>query len=203
MGEGAQADLFVLDTQQQCWSAVHPASGSPSPSPRSYHTMTAANDKLYIFGGCGPSGRLSDLWEFTPDSNNNSNGTSDSCSGSWKQLPSCEAVRPRGGSVMVASSDQKLLYIMGGFSGSSEMDDCHVFDLHSYSWSCPACCCNGSGSGEVMTSSKISSLTMPLARSVFGVAVHGDCDCEGATSGGCCSHAGHIIVFGGEVSILL
>lgn len=202
MGEGAHADLFVLDTATQHWSAVQPAAGSPTPPPRSYHTMTAANDRIYIFGGCGASGRLNDLWEFTPENNNNSNCSSDSCRGSWKQLPSCATVGARGGSVMVASVDGRFLYVMGGFNGA-EMADCHSFDLQTNTWNCPFCCSNSHTADlqeqpRTASASKNGCMAMPLARSVFGAAVHGDCSSVGEAAGAC-GHAGHIVAFGGEV----
>lgn len=201
MGEGAHADLFVFDTKNQHWSAVDIAPDSPTPPPRSYHAMTASKDKIYVFGGCGQSGRMSDLWEFTPRSNTGSN----SVGGSWRQLPSCDAVGARGGSVMVASADGRFLYVMGGFNGA-EMADCHSYDIETHTWSCPTCCSpvDSAGTAEphdhagTCGSKTNSCMVMPLARSVFGAAVHGACD-SAAQANGSCGHGGHIIAFGGEV----
>lgn len=180
MGEGARGDLFVLDPTSTPpeWAPLEVNASSPTPPSRSYHAATTARGKLYIFGGCGTNGRLNDLWEFDPSSK------------TWLELPRCDAVGARGGGVMVAAPGGAKLIIMGGFNGS-EMSDCHMFDLTTSTWSCPSCC---SMAAEVVAAKE--NLTMPLARSVFGAAVHGhDHDSYGTA----CGHAGHIVTFGGEV----
>ena len=79
MGEGSTHDLYRLDLSSRTWSQVA-AKGTP-PEPRSFHAMVAVKGKLYVFGGCGVSGRLSDLHSF------------DCEDGSWGQLPSSEAIK--------------------------------------------------------------------------------------------------------------
>ncbi|WIA40680.1 hypothetical protein OEZ86_004378 [Tetradesmus obliquus] len=206
MGEGATGDLFVLDTATATWAAAQPSTDCSSSTPaappaRSYHAMATAGGKLYVFGGCGAAGRLADLWRYDP------------ATGAWQQLPGCESVGARGGSVLVASGDGSQLLLMGGFNGD-EMRDCHSYDIAAATWSCPACCdgvdtaaahVNGScaaAKGEARcTSQHVSSLAMPLARSVFGAAVHTGCSSSSsAAATGGCPHAGHIVAFGGEVS---
>jgi hypothetical protein len=106
----------MLDTATATWSAAQPATITNSstistpvaPPARSYHAMAAAGGKLYVFGGCGASGRLADLWCCDP------------ASGAWRQLPGCGAVGARGGSVMVTSADGGQLFVMGGFNGDGE-----------------------------------------------------------------------------------
>lgn len=79
MGEGSTNELYSLNLLSHTWSQVA-AAGAP-PEPRSFHAMVSIKDRLYIFGGCGMSGRLSDLHSF------------DCESGSWEQLPSSEAIK--------------------------------------------------------------------------------------------------------------
>eukprot|EP00775_Hariotina_reticulata_P003513 gene3513-3783_t len=193
MGEGAQSDLFVFDTCTLTWTPLPQQQDdlAAAPPPRSYHAMAAAGGKVYIFGGCGTSGRLSDLWCFDPSSS------------SWTKMPACDAVGPRGGPVLVAAPDDTKLFVMGGFNGA-EMADCHVFDISSSSWSCPTCC---SAPQQQPTAGGSCSrpLVMPLARSVFGAAAHGCCQGrdhqpDPADESASCSHWCHIVTFGGEVS---
>lgn len=54
MGEGALGDLFVLDTMTGAWTSL-PTQGTAPPD-RSYHAMTAAGAKLYVFGGASGMG---------------------------------------------------------------------------------------------------------------------------------------------------
>jgi hypothetical protein len=133
--------------------------------------MAASSKRLFVFGGCGPAGRLSDLWQY------------DAATNAWTQLPSCEAVAPRGGAVLVA--DAAHVYVLGGFDGTRELQDCHVLDLSTHTWD--------SSSG----------LTMPLRRSVFGAVVHtcgGSSNEEAGAAARACSHDGHIVAWGGEVA---
>jgi N-acetylneuraminic acid mutarotase len=64
MTAGSMDDLHAFDSATATWQLVAPAPGSAVPPARSYHTMTAAGGKLYVFGGCGASGRLNDLWRW-------------------------------------------------------------------------------------------------------------------------------------------
>ena len=63
MDEAPLNDLWSLDPATEAWARVEAQAGAP-PSPRSFHSATAIGDKLYVFGGCGEAGRLSDLHEF-------------------------------------------------------------------------------------------------------------------------------------------
>ncbi|MEW5318732.1 MAG: hypothetical protein WDW38_009927 [Sanguina aurantia] len=63
MGDGAMDDLWVFDTVTDAWSQVLGATGD-LPAKRSFHTMVALGQKLYVFGGCGVVDRLSDMYEF-------------------------------------------------------------------------------------------------------------------------------------------
>lgn len=68
----------------------------------------------------------------------------------------------RGGAGLVASSDGRSLFIVGGFAGY-ELNDVHRFDLTTRTWDCPACCSGEAGADHSQ---------LP-ARSVFGISSHG------------------------------
>ena len=63
MEESPLNDLHNFDTVTESWTEVRSLSGK-SPSPRSFHRMVAVGKSLFVFGGCGNEGRLSDLHEF-------------------------------------------------------------------------------------------------------------------------------------------
>ena len=83
--------------------------------------MLAVGDKLYMFGGCGSSGRLADLWEYDVEEHR------------WEELPGCDEISGRGGPGFVQSSDGKSLFVVGGFSGR-EMNDVFQYSISSRSW---------------------------------------------------------------------
>lgn len=155
----------------------------PSPPPRSFHSMGAAGNQLFVFGGCGASGRRNDLWAF------------DTATATWTELSAdgdAAAPCPRGGPVLVAvpparEDDGGLrLCVLGGFNGA-ELADCWVFDVTRHCWNATTPEDDNGGAAP-------DAARMPLARSVFGAAVHG------AHSGWSCGHEGHVVVFGGEVA---
>lgn len=113
-------ELFSFDTRTNEWTLL--SSDERGPPHRSYHSMTADDRRIYIFGGCGNAGRLNDLWAYDTDD----------CE--WIQLPSPpgDKCRPRGGPGLAVSSGK--VWVVYGFSGT-ELDDVHSFDLTSEEWS--------------------------------------------------------------------
>lgn len=75
VAETSLNELHVFDTKHNAWSKVTDANGSP-PDPRSYHAAASVGASMYIFGGCGEDGRLSDLHEYNTSTS------------SWQLLPS-------------------------------------------------------------------------------------------------------------------
>jgi hypothetical protein len=118
-------DLWAFDTRARAWRQIQHADGDglpslPSPPARSYHAAAALGASLYIFGGCGTAGRLSDLWRY------------DSASGSWEQLPRSEAIAGRGGACLAAHGT--CLYVAAGFNGTHELSDLHEYDTEARTW---------------------------------------------------------------------
>ena len=104
MGEGSLSDLWTLqlglfgDVAE--WDEVEVV--GEGPPARSYHAMAAIGTRIYVFGGCGEAGRLSDLWECDTAH----------APPRWRQLPSSRAVRGRGGAGFCALDG--ALYVYGG-----------------------------------------------------------------------------------------
>ena len=119
MEEAILDDLWSFDFGSESWAPVQSSSGS-APSPRSYHAATAVGDKLYLFGGCGVSGRMSDLHEFCTSSN------------TWRRLPDAP-VSGRGGAALESSSDGTGLWLLGGFDGG-ETRDLLRYDIATAEW---------------------------------------------------------------------
>jgi N-acetylneuraminic acid mutarotase len=124
MDESSLNDLFAYHTVTEKWTLLSKGEEN-APEARSYHTMTALGNKLYVFGGCSAShGRFNDLYEFDLKSHN------------WRKLNSFDSILPRGGSCLCAyeNDTESCLYVIGGFSGQ-EQDDCFKFDLKTETWS--------------------------------------------------------------------
>lgn len=116
-------DLWAFDTATRAWDKLAARAAGDAPCPRSFHVMTAARDKLYVFGGCGPAGtgRLADLHEY------------DVKRGAWTTLPTSDAIEGRGGAGFAASADGSKLLVAGGFAGR-EMNDVHAYDVATKTW---------------------------------------------------------------------
>ena len=122
-------DLYEFDSSSNKWTKYNEENNGVWPEKRSYHTMAALNNKIYIFGGCSTNhGRLNDLFEFDLEIRK------------WTKLNSCEDIKGRGGSALVAfeSSDEtkepSLLYVIAGFCGE-ELDDCYQYNIVEKKWS--------------------------------------------------------------------
>jgi hypothetical protein len=77
--------------------------------------MVAANGRLYVFGGCGASGRLADLHSFDPSR------------ASFQKLASSD-LRGRGGACLVALAGGSKIGAVAGFAGE-ETGDGQVYDV--------------------------------------------------------------------------
>jgi hypothetical protein len=190
MQQGVLGDVYRLDTTTHTWSLAWSRAAASSggggaaadcPAPRSYHAAASLGGKFFVFGGCGPSGRLNDLWAFDPQA------------ASWERMPDPPraSVPPRGGAALAALPAQKRLVVVGGFDGDKERSDAHSFDVDARAW------CLDSGGGCASCAGEAP--TLP-ARSVLGVAEHTGCAQSegGAAAGAGCSHSSHVVAFGGE-----
>ncbi|CAI7823721.1 unnamed protein product [Closterium sp. NIES-53] len=162
-------------------------------SPRSYHTMAADphRTQIYIFGGCGTTGRFNDLWAY-PVAASHTN--------TWRQLPSpppSSACVPRGGPGLAVAGD--AVCVLFGFSGEHELGDVHRFDLGKETWEevefPPAAAgAEVAGSGDANKGDEAGwSAVKPIPRSVFGAVT---VSLPAANESACKEY---IVVYGGEV----
>jgi len=131
IGETALNDLWkleIIDAEGEYrarWTEITPAAGSELPEARSFHKMISISTDLYIFGGCGASGRLNDLWKF------------DTIGREWTHLGCSQLLRGRGGPNVLrlsgggSSSEDVKIAIVAGFAGE-ETNDGHIFNNGSW-----------------------------------------------------------------------
>ena len=127
MEEAPLNDLWRFDLEARAWEQVH-AGGEASdalPCPRSFHKAAAVGGDLFVFGGCGASGRLADVWRFS---------VSDSAWALVKDAAADGVMPGRGGAGFVPSLDGASLFVVGGFAGE-ETNNVHRLDLASGTWS--------------------------------------------------------------------
>lgn len=125
---GESAAFRAFDLEAERWEEVKPA-GPEQPAGRSFHATCAAggleSGHIFVFGGCGASGRLNDLWRYSPSE------------GSWECLHpgggADVAPKPRGGAGLAASSDGMRVVLLFGFSGEQQ-GDIAVFDVRKGKW---------------------------------------------------------------------
>ncbi|BGP24728.1 kelch repeat containing protein [Rhodotorula toruloides] len=110
--------IWKFDVSEGKWDEVN--TEGERPEGRSYHTMCAVNDTLYLHAGCPSSGRLSTLHSLSLSSL------------TWSTLPS--APEPgRGGTVLTALPGGRFLARFGGFAGY-ELGGLDVFDVQAQEW---------------------------------------------------------------------
>lgn len=111
-------ELYSFDTCTNKWTLL--SSGDSGPPHRSYHSTTADDRHVYIFGGCGVAGRLNDLWAY------------DVVDQKWIEYPTAgEKCKGRGGPGLVVA--QEKIWVVYGFAGV-EVDDVHRFDPTNEEW---------------------------------------------------------------------
>ncbi|KAK6919208.1 hypothetical protein RJ641_015112 [Dillenia turbinata] len=111
-------ELFSFDTHTNKWTLL--SSGESGPAHRSYHSTTADDQRVYIFGGCGVAGRLNDLWAFDVEDKK------------WDKFPlPGDNCKGRGGSGLAVAGGK--IWVVYGFAGK-EVDDVHCFDPASGEW---------------------------------------------------------------------
>ena len=117
MEEAPLNDFYSFCLNTFTWENLSKPKSGETPSPRSFHKMLSIGNTLYVFGGCGAKGRMSDLYSYDIEER------------SWTKLPTCETRIPgRGGAGFVNSSDSKSIFIVGGFAGK-EMNDVFRYDI--------------------------------------------------------------------------
>lgn len=93
-----------------------------APSPRRDHSMVSDGNAIYVFGGRGPSGDLSDLWAF------------DLATGSWREIQSDNAPPARFGHSVAYSTFDSRMVIFGGQAGSDFLSDTWAFTPAGEAW---------------------------------------------------------------------
>ncbi|OAY32996.1 nitrile-specifier protein 5 [Manihot esculenta] len=111
-------ELYSFDTFSNKWTLL--SASDIGPPHRSYHSTTSDDRHVYIFGGCGVSGRLNDLWAY------------DVVEEKWIKHPTAgENCKGRGGPGLVVA--QGKIWVVYGFAGR-ETDDIHCFDPAEGKW---------------------------------------------------------------------
>jgi len=117
MNETALNDLWSFDVTTETWSMVKT---SPAPEARSFHKMVCIGETLYLFGGCGTSGRLADLHSF------------DTNTGTWTDLRK-SVLRGRGGANVIALPHLNKIAVVAGFAGEETCDG-QMYDISKGQW---------------------------------------------------------------------
>lgn len=127
MNETSLGDLWKFHVPSESWTFIDTTKQCQQdlPEARSFHKMVSVGTSIYMFGGCGASGkRLNDLHRF------------DTIECTWHKLQSSSLLAGRGGPnllVLKNSQQEQYLAVVAGFKGE-ETNDGHVFNLKSATW---------------------------------------------------------------------
>lgn len=114
-----QGTLYTYNTLTDTWAL--PGSLGPTPSPRAYHGIACANERIFIFAGSAGSSLLSDL-SFLHT------GTM-----TWSSVPATAPPTERKGHSLSHAGER--LYVFGGSAaGGSKLNDAYSFDTTVLSW---------------------------------------------------------------------
>lgn len=122
MDETPLNDLYALDLDTMIWREIKTVNDGPCC--RSYHCIAAgkSDDSIYVFGGCGVSGRLSDVHCLNLNSM------------TWEEIMVTDKIKGRGGANFfsfrptTSPSGGDILYVIAGFIGD-ETNDVYSLDL--------------------------------------------------------------------------
>ncbi|KAI9177747.1 hypothetical protein LWI28_018795 [Acer negundo] len=97
-------ELYSFDTCTNKWTVLSSIDDDVGPLHRSYHSTAADERHVYIFGGCGVTGRLNDLWAF------------DVVDQKWIEYPTAgDSCKCRGGPGLVVARGK--IWVVYGFAG--------------------------------------------------------------------------------------
>jgi N-acetylneuraminic acid mutarotase len=118
-------DLHILDTETMSWSQAYVA--GTTPAARSRHTATLVGSKLYVFGGGDDTRVYNDMYVLDTETM------------AWSR-PQVSGVMPspRWGhtATLIGTKSPKIL-IFGGHDSKHMLNDLHLFDIETLSWSQP------------------------------------------------------------------
>ncbi|KAL4613155.1 hypothetical protein GN956_G23100 [Arapaima gigas] len=170
LGQTCSDTLYIFNPEFGLW--YQPIVEGDRPLPRFGHSTTLLSNKLVIFGGKKTAAYLNDLHILDL-------GFMEYTAVKYEDL----APLPRGFHAAVPVGNNRVL-ISGGCSAIGALQDAHVFNLDTCSWSsviCPALCSKPRAGHSMI---------------LLGGAPAGDEDKRHRTSGACCT----ILVFGGSDS---
>lgn len=124
MNETSLGDMWRFHVPTETWTPIT-CDAQEAPEARSFHKMVAIDKSLFLFGGCGASGkRLNDLYRF------------DTVESKWYKLENSFLLKGRGGPNLLAlrnAHDDTYLAVVAGFIGE-ETKDGHVYLPQSALW---------------------------------------------------------------------
>jgi len=137
MHESPLNDLHFFDVENNTWNEVIKPDDT-FPMERSFHQMVSVGKSLFVFGGCGKSGRMSDLHEFNTETSKWIKHSELYSEFKNESDGSIQTISGRGGASLIASKNEDKLFLVAGFAGTEcsgqEMDDVYTFDLKSKVW---------------------------------------------------------------------
>lgn len=123
LGTRHLSDTHVFDTSTRVWSPLKILSGSNHPTPRDSHIAAMNQNSMYIFGGSSGSA-MNDFYELALPENPTTHQAR------WRQMKTSGSILARFCHAGVCHGE--ALYVFGGYSGETRLNDFVKFDLAAY-----------------------------------------------------------------------
>eukprot|EP01048_Picozoa_sp_COSAG05_P030025 COSAG05_NODE_10204_length_578_cov_0.544885_1_plen_148_part_10 len=127
-------NVGIASDREVVWEHIDQATGATWPAARTDHAAAPARGLLWVAGGQDPIGRAEagcasqylpfDVWTFDPTSKT---WTEEDCAGAPPSARACHQ--------LVRAGDGRTLAIMGGGSDEGPLNDLHLLDSVTRTWS--------------------------------------------------------------------
>ncbi|CAB9505827.1 RCC1 and BTB domain-containing protein 2 [Seminavis robusta] len=107
--------FFACDLSTYCWTQM-PSYGT-CPSARYFHSCCLYDNKYFVYGGYSGNERLADMHCY------------DFVTNHWTEVDCTNGDAPSGRSSLVCQVHESVVYIFGGYNGTSVLNDFHRFRL--------------------------------------------------------------------------
>eukprot|EP00013_Stygamoeba_regulata_P016717 CAMPEP_0177688834 /NCGR_PEP_ID=MMETSP0447-20121125/34857_1 /TAXON_ID=0 /ORGANISM="Stygamoeba regulata, Strain BSH-02190019" /LENGTH=654 /DNA_ID=CAMNT_0019199137 /DNA_START=203 /DNA_END=2164 /DNA_ORIENTATION=+ len=122
---GYRHDLFILHTDTMAWQEITSDVTGQAPEARGWHSMSAVDHRLFVFGGYNGSTPFQDLHVLDTETM------------VWSQ-PQTHGAAPSPRYSHTAVVHGNFILLIGGANGTKSFDECYVLNTDTFTWIRPS-----------------------------------------------------------------